>query len=123
MHQNGLNPLAAAIIVIIAAVGVGSAIFFYGSKNGRLKKRLFPWYMWSVGVFFVLFVVVTSKTWGTLFFVVPAAGLVVMLNLYMTRFCDTCGATVVSQLWLQRAKFCPRCGAPIEKAGVSGGPV
>src|SRR2546425_5988198 len=97
VQQNGLGPLVVAIIVVIAAVGVGASIFFYGSRNAKLKKQLFPWYMGSVGVLFALFVVVTSKTWGMFFFVLPAVAVVVLFNLYMTRFCDACGSTVVTQ--------------------------
>jgi len=76
-----------AVIVVIAAVGVGASIFFYGSRNAKLKKQLFPWYMGSVGVFFALFVVVTSKTWGMLFFVLPAVAVVVLFKRYLHRVC------------------------------------
>ncbi len=69
------------------------------------------------GAVFTLFVLLLTDEPWILFFVVPAAALIGFLNIRLTKFCDSCGATLVNPAWFRRMRFCPSCGAPMGEEG------
>ncbi len=104
-------------------IGLGLALFcfFHFNRNARLKRWVFPFTLVATAALFMWFVVWVSN--GALAFVmpvmIPAVGVIALLNWFMTRFCASCGRTVVNQSFFLISDDCPYCGAPLNLAKIS----
>src|ERR1700737_2781954 len=87
------------VFAVWIVIGIGATCFFFGSKNAKLKRRVFPWFVIGAGATFVVYVILTTdrSPFELLFF--PVIGLITFLNIRMTKFCDSCGAMIFNQTW------------------------
>ena len=104
-----------ALTTVWVVFGWAGLIFFRFSKNGRLKRRLYPFYCGIIGAFMGLFpLLVGAPPWMPLFLSPLLVGFIV-LTVRSTKFCEACGATNHS-LWFGRINFCQKCGVPFDHA-------
>jgi hypothetical protein len=115
MNQGVLPPLVLVFFTVWIALGLGGVIFFFRSKNAKLKKRVFPWYVGGAGTLFARFVVLLTGEPALLFLIVPAVLLISYGNIRTTKFCESCGTTLLHQGWFTKARYCSYCGAPLEE--------
>jgi hypothetical protein len=81
------SPMFVTVVFAVWIVlGVSSGIFFFGSKNAKLKRRVFSWFIIFVGALFSLFAFLASNELGILLIVVPAVVVISYLNYHMTKF-------------------------------------
>ena len=116
MNRPDPSVVVPVFMAVWIALGIGSACFFLGSRNARLKREVFPWFVIFVGVLFASFVVIAVGDLTVLAFVGPAVALISFLNIRGTRFCDACGATLFNHAWFNRMNFCSKCGAKLDQA-------
>jgi hypothetical protein len=112
----GNPPSAFAIFVCVWAIlGVATAVFFTFNRNAQLKRVVFPPFVIGIGVVFATFVWLMHGRHhpDSLILLVPGVTMVTLLNLWITRFCDACGRTVVNRGGFSRPKYCHKCGAPL----------
>ncbi len=109
-HQDIFVPF----MVVWAALGISSFLFFHFCRNAALKRRLFPPFIVIIGVIFGCFIAYISHAYlQVLFLAIPTISLISFLNIRQTRFCDACGRTLYKQPLFSRPQFCPRCGAEL----------
>jgi len=98
------------------ALGIFSAAFFLLNNDAALKRKVFAPLVIGVGVLFLGVAALTGMPLDAFFYFVfvPAVALITFLNLRSTRFCDSCGKTVISHIPLARPKFCSRCGSMLD---------
>jgi peptidoglycan/LPS O-acetylase OafA/YrhL len=90
-------------------LGIGGVAFFYLNKNVKLKRTLLPICIVSVCIIFVGFIYLMMGSVPFLFLIfIP---IIALLNLKMIRFCESCGATLISQNVFSPPKYCQKCGA------------
>jgi hypothetical protein len=99
--------------VVWIALGISGFFLFYVNKDIRFKKRYFPWFSIFTGVLFISFVLGTGFPVQVLFLMVPAVTLITYLNIKSTKFCDSCGRTIINQMWFNKIEYCGRCGAKL----------
>jgi len=95
--------------------GLAAAGFFHGSKNGALKKRVFPYYLVGFGVLSVVVIGGVQPPLGvyTAMVSLVVAG-ILYANYRQVTFCLTCGQNLVaSSPFSPRPKSCPKCGATL----------
>ena len=116
MNDHGPPPVFWVFLGVWVALTIGSFWFFGFKRDARLKRTVLPWFVAFTGVLFCFFVVLISggEFWH-LFFVAPAVALISLLNVWLIRFCDSCGATAYNYTWFWPMRFCPRCGAPLTR--------
>ena len=113
MDLTSRTDLAIVCWVAIAALTLVAGPFFYFSKNGRLKRRLYPFLV--VVQLFLFFGFIFAQTGNLLsipIWFIGVVTLIIFLNLRTTKFCDSCGKYIRG--FLVPAKYCPKCGAQIK---------
>ena len=102
-------------ILFVAWIGLGVAGFFlfFVNKNLQFKKTYFPIYIILVGALFIAFSMGLGMRPNALYIVVPFVVLISFLNIESTKFCDTCGGTIINQIWFGKLDHCPKCGASL----------
>lgn len=100
------------IITWIALAAIGFALFQF-SRGARQKRRLLPWGVGLSSALFIGFMVALGVPWFVVLSMTPFVLLIAWLNLRMTRFCDSCGRTVIAGLG-GRPRYCHHCGATVE---------
>jgi len=104
------------MIFLAAWVILGTSLFFWHifNRNVSRKRRLHPWIVSAVCVLFTIFVIWISgfKTEVMVFFI-PAVLLVCLLNIKLTKFCDSCGRTLFNNGLYWKMEFCPKCGTKL----------
>jgi hypothetical protein len=98
--------------ILWLALGMGSAAFFFLSKNAALKRRVWPPFIIVTGLIFGGFVWATSPHVPWFFYLAIVA--ITLLNLRAVRFCDACGKTNQSSNPFSSVKFCSKCGAKLQ---------
>ncbi len=112
--MNNRDTLVWVFVGVWVVLAVGNAAFFLGSKNAKLKKRLFPWAMAFFAAVFALFLLLVNAGQPEFLVALPVLMLIVWINVRATKFCESCGATVVNYLWFMKMRYCPRCGADLQ---------
>jgi hypothetical protein len=111
-HDESIERPALPFGVFVALMlGFGAAIswLLFFNRNAALKRRLFPVLVVLGSLVFVFYTLDTGSPPLFVAFIVP----ITLLNLWITRFCDACGATVISQKLWQRPRECTKCGRPL----------
>ncbi len=98
---------------LFVAFGLAGSIVFLVSKNAAFKKKYFPWYVISIGVIFGLSIIVTGMDFVGLIVFLPAIALITFMNLRMTKFCDSCGKTIINRALFSKVNYCSNCGAKL----------
>jgi hypothetical protein len=111
MNTRNPNDISPVFFVFWALLGIGGAIFFYGNRDAGLKRKLWPYFIAVVGLSFLSFTWYLQGAVPLPFVVLIPA--IMFINIKMTRFCDSCGRTVVSRNLFAPAKFCQGCGAEL----------
>ena len=96
------------------ALGLASFLFFHFNRDAALKRRVFPFFVITVGLIFGAFLIyMTRGSSQVLFLAVPMIALITFLNIRCTRFCGSCDRTLYKQPVFTRPGFCPHCGAQV----------
>lgn len=97
-------------------LGVFSAAFFFLNNNAALKRKVHPPFVIGIGVLFIIFGVLMGFGRDAFFFIVivPAVAVITILNLRNTKFCGSCGKTLISQNPFTPPKFCSKCGTSLD---------
>lgn len=95
--------LAATLSIVI-----GWLLFF--NRNTALKRRLFPVLMVLAALLVIAFGLESGSSPLATFVVIP----VMLFYLWVIRFCDACGATVVPQGSWRRPTQCHSCGQALD---------
>ena len=111
-HGNGeqIFPVFFGVWVVL---GVAAAAFFSLSKDASLKRKVWPPLTVGTGVLFLGFVWLMGFPVEVMYIAVPAVALIAFTNLRATRFCDSCGKTLMSQNPFSKPEFCSKCGATL----------
>jgi hypothetical protein len=109
MHFNSSISL---FVVFWALLGIGGSAFFLGSRDAKLKRKLFPLYITAVSAIFLGFMYFQVGA-GSLLPALIFVPLIGFLNVSMTTFCDFCGATLISRVPFSTPRFCQKCGAKL----------
>ncbi len=98
---------------IFAVIAIGGVIFFYLNRNVNLKRKvLVPGFVISSLIF--LGFIYSMKLPNNVFWIaVPAVILISYLNIRVTKFCDSCGRTIIGQNPFSPPNYCSKCGAPL----------
>lgn len=110
MSPDEIFPIFFGTWVVLGIISF--AIFFIG-KNAQLKRKLWPPFVIGTGVLFIGFICAMGFGGQALYIMVPAVVLITFLNLRSTKFCDSCGKTIINQNFLVRPEFCSKCGAKL----------
>lgn len=114
--MRGDEPPALFWIFMVLWVCLGGAgwWFFSRSSDVALKRRVMRWGAVGTGLLFIGFVLAITREPWMLLFLVPAVALISFLNIKLTKFCSSCGATLYNYNWFVRMRYCSRCGASLE---------
>jgi hypothetical protein len=102
-------------------LGVSGFLLFYAGRDAAFKRQFFPLYLGVAAVVFIGFTAGMGAPLSVLAIMIPFVAFVMLLNYRGTRFCDSCGRTLIDRAVFSRPKFCPQCGAALD--GSSGPPV
>ena len=105
------HPIFAGILIFLAIAY--SAIYFLGT-SAHLKRRLFIPVNVLMGITVVVFVWITDGTTQTMLIFVPFLLISCYLNIRATKFCDSCGKTIINPNFLTPPKFCTNCGESLQ---------
>jgi len=94
--------------LMLAFAGAITWLLFL-NRNASLKRRLLPVLLILGSLVFIFYSLDTGAPPLFVALIVP----IMLLNLWVTRFCDACGATVISQKLWQRPRKCTKCGQPL----------
>ena len=111
MNPEKIFPIFFGTWVVLGLVSF--YIFFIG-KNAELKRKLWPPFVIGTGVLFILFVYLMGFGGEAMYMMVPAVILITILNLRATKFCDSCGKTIINQNFFVKPEFCSKCGAKLK---------
>lgn len=111
MMPEEIFPIFVGVWVVL---GIISALVFFVGKNVKLKRKLWPPFVIGTGVLFVAFSYAMMPSEQSLMLIVPAVALITFLNLRSTRFCDSCGRTVINQNFFVKPDFCSKCGYKLQ---------
>ena len=91
-------------------LGIISFVIFFLGKNAQLKRKLWPPFVIGAGVLFAVFVTLMGFPLDTFYIMGPALILITYLNLTRTKFCDSCGKTIINQNFFAKPEYCTKCG-------------
>lgn len=95
-------------------LGIGSAaLLWFGSLE--FKRTWYPRLIVIAGVLFVGFVYWLVPVKQVLVVVIPAATLITLLNLKISKFCPQCGAFFQEFGFFFRSNYCRKCGHELSK--------
>ena len=93
-------------------LGIVSWVFFTFYKNISVKRKILPPWLIFIGVLFIFFIYLMGAPVQAYWIVVPAIIVITALNMYVIRFCDSCGK-VFNKFPFQGIKYCAKCGAEL----------
>ena len=95
-------------------LGLVSFLIFFVGKNAELKRKLWPPFVIGAGALFIFFVYMMSFGGEILLIMIPAVIVITFLNLRATKFCDSCGKTIINQNFFVKPEFCSKCGSKLK---------
>jgi hypothetical protein len=114
-EPNRVFPIFIATWIIL---GISSFVFFYLGKNGRLKRRLWPVNVVFVGILFVVFVSLMKLPREMYIMLIPSIFLISVMNMFMVKFCLSCGHMVMIQNPFKRPNKCSKCNSELNKKNI-----
>lgn len=106
-----LYPIFLGVWVLLTLLSAG---FLFFNKNAALKRRIWPAFVISIGVLFLVFTAARGTPPQSLLVIAPVIALITFLNLRLIKFCDACGATITRQSRSAKSASCPKCGAKLQ---------
>lgn len=94
-------------------LGLISFLAFFKGKNAKLKRKLWPPFVIGTATLFVIFIALMGFPLNTFFVMGPMLVLITILNLRNTKFCDSCGQTIINQNVFVKPEYCSKCGAKL----------
>jgi hypothetical protein len=108
MRPELVLPLFLAVwAALLSLVGV-----FYWKGSLAAKRRFHPYVVVGAALIFLGFVTALLPA-STFVVIVPGVALMSFLNYKMTKFCSSCGATVVQRPPWRELPSCPKCGGRV----------
>ncbi len=98
-------------LVIAAFVGCFAWFLSFGRSTSAVKRKLFHWYIAIGGLLVMGWFSLLGGVQGLMYFI-PLFAIAAYFSLKTTRFCDSCGKTLMNQF--TRSRYCPRCGADLD---------
>lgn len=106
-----------ACTATLIALGIGGFALFHRGNDPAFKRRWWPRYSILSGVLFALsggtFAIIEVGRPASLviaLLILPASALITILNIKLTRFCDGCGAPLITGASLfSPSGCCPKC--------------
>ena len=95
-------------------LGLLSFYLFFIRKNYEFKVRYFKYFVIMVAILFIAFVTAMGAPLQAYIFMIPVVIVITFLNIRNTRFCKTCGKTIINQLGSGKIDFCPKCGSKLQ---------
>lgn len=108
MHPD--ETISMILIAIWFFLGLIGFCIFSVVKSAALKRKLWALFVIVVGVLFVAYSYYISADAFVLYVVSLFVILISILNIKLTKFCDSCGKMVISQAFFARPKYCSKCG-------------
>ena len=108
------NPVV--FILLFLGVGLAGMGYFHLSKNAKMKRRLFPWFMVFLGALFLLWAGLAgwpTRDWKSFLFILAGIAIVTIINIRLFTFCNSCGATLTGATPFTKARYCAKCGKPL----------
>jgi len=93
----------------------GCYYFFERIKDGKRKKRIYPTFLISIGIFITIFFSFIKPK--TLLFLIPVLAIAIYISIRRTAFCTSCGKSIYNYIFFPgfpKVAVCPRCGEKIE---------
>ena len=115
MPHGDVDQIFPVFFGVWVVLGLFSAGFFFLNRNASLKRKLWLPLIIATGVLFLGFMWAMGFPQEAFFLAVPAVALITLLNLRTVRFCNSCGATLMSQNPFAKPAFCSKCGAKLEQ--------
>ena len=114
MDAASKSDLSLAFWFLLLVLNLAVGAFFYLSKNGALKRRIYPFVLVGSALFFLGFVFAESgfPSGAVPYGFIAVIALILLLNFRAMKFCDSCGKVVRS--FLGGANYCPKCGAQLK---------
>jgi len=100
------------LFFIVWTVLLGLVTLFYLKASLAAKRRWHPYVVVTGALVFLGFVTLIMPA-SSFVVIVPVVSLISFLNYKMTKFCNSCGATVVHQPW-RPLGACPKCGGRVD---------
>jgi hypothetical protein len=101
------------VFLLFPAVWVAVLILvslFYLKGSLATKRRFHLYVVCAAALVFLGFITVLLPA-STFVVIAPGVALISFLNYKMTKFCGSCGATVIQRPPWRELRACPRCGA------------
>jgi hypothetical protein len=111
MNPEEIFPIFFGTWVVL---GLVSFFIFFIGKNAELKRKLWPPFVIGAGVLFIFFVYLMGFDGKIMYMMVPAVILITILNLRATKFCDSCGKSIINQNLFVKPEFCSKCGSKLK---------
>ena len=110
MRPDVILPLFLAVWLAL----LGFVSLFYLKASLAARRRWHPFVVIGSALVFLAFVTVILPA-SSFVVIVPAVALLSFLNYKMTKFCNTCGETVVQRPPWRALSACPKCGGRVER--------
>jgi hypothetical protein len=95
-----------------AALGIGGAVLLGQLRSPQVKRVLWRVLTGLGAVIFLSSIWLLDGSIKNLMFMGPPVVLILLLNIWLVRVCDSCAA-IVHPRYLLPPNFCPKCGAPL----------
>jgi hypothetical protein len=104
-----LMPMLLALWVVLAIVNIA---FFHFGRDAKLKQAVFPFAATGGGLLFLGICSVVAPL-EAMTVLVPIVAIVTWIRMRSTRFCMSCGKTLLGKNAISPPNFCQSCGAEI----------
>lgn len=95
-------------------LGILSFYLFFIKNDYQFKIKYYRFFVVLAGMIFIGFVAAMGAPKRIYIILIPAVALTMFLNIKFTRFCKTCGKTIINQIPFTSISFCPKCGSRLQ---------
>jgi len=110
MNPDKVFPIFMGTWIVL---GIISFIIFFFGKDAVLKRKLWTPFVILASVLFIGFAMLMGFHGQEMFFMIPFVILITYLNIKCTKFCDSCGKTIINQNFFVKPEFCTKCGSKL----------
>lgn len=97
-----------------AVLAIISFAILFLVNNAQLKRKLWSPLVMGAGLIFIAFTYAMGFDGPALYIMAPTVILITYLNLRSTKFCDSCGKTMINQNFWVKPEFCSKCGEKLQ---------
>jgi hypothetical protein len=100
-------------VIVWVILCVWGTLFFTLNTDAKLKRKLYPWVMVSMGILFILSMYwINGKDITFLISGFPIVLVVSFISIKYTKFCNSCGRTMYS--FPLKSEYCSKCGNKLD---------